>query len=80
MDVPSTAAGEIRELFVKEGDRVSEGSPLVAVEEAGAPAGEPPTMIGQQEPTPAAATTPAPVPEVAAPRRQARRGSRGSSR
>jgi len=67
MDVPSTAAGEIRELFVKEGDRVSEGSPLVAVEEAGAPAGEPPTMIGQQEPTPAAATTPAPVPEVAAP-------------
>ena len=67
MDVPSTAAGEIRELFVKEGDRVSEGSPLVAVEEAGAPAGEPPTMIGQQEPTPVAATTPAPVPEVAAP-------------
>ena len=67
MDVPSTAAGEIRELFVKEGDRVSEGSPLVAVEEAGAPSGEPPTMIGQQEPTPAAATTPAPVPEVAAP-------------
>lgn len=67
MDVPSTTAGEIRELFVKEGDRVSEGSPLVAVEEAGAPEGEPPTMIGQQEPTPAAATPAAPVPEVAPP-------------
>jgi pyruvate dehydrogenase E2 component (dihydrolipoamide acetyltransferase) len=67
MDVPSTTAGEIRELFVKEGDRVSEGSPLVAVEEAGAPEGEPPTMIGQQEPTPAAATPTAPVPEVAPP-------------
>jgi pyruvate dehydrogenase E2 component (dihydrolipoamide acetyltransferase) len=67
MDVPSTAAGEIRELFVKEGDRVSEGSPIVAVEEAGAPEGEPPTMIGQQEPTPAAATPAAPVPEVAPP-------------
>ena len=67
MDVPSTAAGEIRELFVKQGDRVSEGSPLVAVEEAGAPEGEPPTMIGQQEPTPAAATPAAPVPEVAPP-------------
>ena len=54
MDVPSTAAGEIRELLVKVGDRVSEGAPLVAVEEAGGPAGEPPTMIGQQEPTPPA--------------------------
>jgi pyruvate dehydrogenase E2 component (dihydrolipoamide acetyltransferase) len=67
MDVPSTAAGEIRELLVKVGDRVSEGTPLVAVEEAGAPAAEPPTMIGQQEPTPRAAAPAAPVPEVAPP-------------
>ena len=67
MDVPSTAAGEIRELFVKEGDRVSEGTPLVAVEESGAAEAEPPTMIGQQEPTPAAVAPAAPVPEVAAP-------------
>ena len=67
MDGPSTAAGEIRELFVKEGDRVSEGTPLVAVEESGAAEAEPPTMIGQQEPTPAAAAPAAPVPEVAAP-------------
>jgi pyruvate dehydrogenase E2 component (dihydrolipoamide acetyltransferase) len=67
MDVPSTAAGEVRDLFVKVGDRVSEGTPLVSVEEAGGPAGEPPTMIGQQEPTPAAAAPPAAVPEVAPP-------------
>jgi pyruvate dehydrogenase E2 component (dihydrolipoamide acetyltransferase) len=67
MDVPSTAAGEIRDLLVKVGDRVSQGSPLVAVEETGNVAAEPPTMIGQQEPTPREAAPAAPVPEVAAP-------------
>jgi pyruvate dehydrogenase E2 component (dihydrolipoamide acetyltransferase) len=67
MDVPSTAAGEVRDLLIKVGDRVSQGTPIVVVEEGGAPAGEPPTMIGQQEATPAAATPAAPVPEVAAP-------------
>src|SRR4051794_18843157 len=67
MDVPSTTAGEIRELFVKEGDRVSEGSPFVAVEEAGAPEGEPPPRTGQREPTPAAATPAPPVREFAPP-------------
>jgi pyruvate dehydrogenase E2 component (dihydrolipoamide acetyltransferase) len=67
MDVPSTAAGEIRDLLVKVGDRVSQGSPLVAVEETGTEAAEPPTMIGQQEPTPREAAPAAPVPEVAAP-------------
>jgi pyruvate dehydrogenase E2 component (dihydrolipoamide acetyltransferase) len=67
MDVPSTAAGEVRDLLVKVGDRVGQGTPIVVVEEGGAPAGEPPTMIGQQEATPAAATPAAPVPEVAAP-------------
>jgi pyruvate dehydrogenase E2 component (dihydrolipoamide acetyltransferase) len=67
MDVPSTAAGEVRDLLVKVGDRVGQGTPIVLVEEGGAPAGEPPTMIGQQEATPAAATPAAPVPEVAAP-------------
>lgn len=67
MDVPSTAAGEVRDLLVKVGDRVSQGTPIVVVEEGAEPAGEPPTMIGQQEATPAAATPAAPVPEVAAP-------------
>ncbi len=36
MDVPSTAAGRIAELAVKKGDRVSKGSPIAAVEAAGA--------------------------------------------
>ena len=46
MDVPSSAAGEVRELLVKVGDRVSRGSPLIAVEEAGTSAVvEPPTMM-----------------------------------
>jgi len=45
MDVPSSAAGEVRELLVKVGDRVSRGSPLIAVEEAGTSAAvEPPTQ------------------------------------
>jgi len=68
MDVPSSAAGEVRELLVKVGDRVSRGSPLIAVEEAGTSAAvEPPTMIGQQEPTPRDAAPATPVPEVAPP-------------
>jgi pyruvate dehydrogenase E2 component (dihydrolipoyllysine-residue acetyltransferase) len=67
MDVPSTAAGEIRDLLIKIGDRVSEGTPIVVLEEAGAPAAEPPTMIGQQEATPRGAAPATPVPEVAPP-------------
>ena len=67
MDVPSTAAGEIRDLLIKVGDRVSQGTPLVVLEDTGEPTAEPPTMIGQQEATPPAAAPPAPVPEVAPP-------------
>jgi pyruvate dehydrogenase E2 component (dihydrolipoamide acetyltransferase) len=67
MDVPSTAAGEIRDLLIKVGDRVSQGTPLVLLEETGEQAAEPPTMIGQQEATPPAAAPAAPVPEVAPP-------------
>jgi pyruvate dehydrogenase E2 component (dihydrolipoamide acetyltransferase) len=67
MDVPSTAAGEIRDLLIKVGDRVSQGSPLVVLEDSGGADAEPPTMIGQQEATPAAATPAAPVSEVAPP-------------
>ena len=39
MDVPAPAAGTIRELKVKVGDKVSEGSPILTMEAAGA--GEP---------------------------------------
>jgi pyruvate dehydrogenase E2 component (dihydrolipoamide acetyltransferase) len=67
MDVPSTAAGEIRDLLIKVGDRVSQGTPIVVLEETGEQAAEPPTMIGQQEATPPSVAPAAPVPEVAPP-------------
>ena len=38
MDVPSPAAGTIKEIKVKLGDKVSEGSPIVVVETGAAPA------------------------------------------
>lgn len=50
MDVPSPAAGIVKEVKVVPGDKVSEGSLIVVLEESAAPA-----------PAPAPATTPAPV-------------------
>ncbi|HEX9584930.1 MAG TPA: dihydrolipoyl dehydrogenase [Gammaproteobacteria bacterium] len=41
MDVPSSHAGTIREVHVKVGDRVSEGSPIATVEASGEDAGSP---------------------------------------
>ncbi len=55
MDVPSPAAGVIERLLVKIGDRVSEGSPRLQLRgtEAGALT-QPPSLLAQQEPPPAA--------------------------
>ncbi|MDI3515185.1 MAG: hypothetical protein PWP40_2414, partial [Rhodocyclaceae bacterium] len=41
MDVPSSAAGVVREILVGIGDKVSEGSVLIKVEAAGAAAAAP---------------------------------------
>ena len=60
MDVPSPATGTVKEVRVKVGDKVSEGSPIVVVEtsgEAGAPG----------SPKPAPAAPPAPAVAAAAP-------------
>ena len=58
MDVPSPAAGTVKEVKVKLGDKVSEGSPIVVVEtDATAPA---------EAPKPAAAKAPSPAPAPAA--------------
>src|SRR5215471_14225086 len=38
MDVPSPAAGTVKEIKVKPGDKVSEGSVILLLETAGAPA------------------------------------------
>ena len=65
MDVPSSVAGVVKEIKVKVGDRVAQGTVVVLVEAAAAQAEAP----AQAAPAPAvqAAPTPAPAPAVAAP-------------
>jgi len=59
MDVPSPAAGVVREVKVKVGDKVAEGTLLLLLEEAGAqPAAAPP---GERVPQPPAAGRAAPA-------------------
>lgn len=60
MDVPSPAAGVVKDIKVKVGDSVSEGTLIVLLEAAGAPAAAPQASA----PAPAAAA-PAPVPAAA---------------
>jgi pyruvate dehydrogenase E2 component (dihydrolipoyllysine-residue acetyltransferase) len=49
MDIPSPAAGTVRELRVKVGDLVSQGSPIVLLDPEGT-AVQPPPLTDQQEP------------------------------
>ncbi len=59
MDVPCTAAGVVKAVFLKVGDKVSEGSAIIEVETAGSAAAAP---------APAAqAAAPAAVPTSASP-------------
>ncbi|SDO96400.1 pyruvate dehydrogenase E2 component (dihydrolipoamide acetyltransferase) [Ralstonia sp. 25mfcol4.1] len=58
MDVPSPQAGTVKEVKIKVGDNVAEGSVLVMLEPAGAGAAA--------APAPAAASAPAPAPAAAA--------------
>jgi len=62
LDVPAPSAGTIRQVLVKLGDRVSEGSPIVllAGNEEGAMQ-QPTSLLSQQEPATAAAAPPTPV-------------------
>ena len=68
MEVPSSAAGIVREIKVSEGDMVSEGAVLLIVEGAGAPEATPAETPGHEAPkaaqaaAPAAAAAPAPAP------------------
>jgi pyruvate dehydrogenase E2 component (dihydrolipoamide acetyltransferase) len=68
MDVPSPAAGRVKELKVKVGDKVAEGS-LVLLLEAGVEAQ--PQATGTAAPAPAQAATPEAAPPAEAPRRAA---------
>ncbi|KAI5912535.1 dihydrolipoyllysine-residue acetyltransferase [Thauera sp. 2A1] len=61
MDVPSSAAGVVKEVRVNIGDKVSEGSVLIKVEAAGAAASAPAAA-----PAPVPAAAPAPAPAAAA--------------
>ncbi len=66
MDVPSPAAGVVKELKVKVGDKVSEGSLLVVLEGQAAAATPPAKPQPAAEKPAPAATAPAPVPAPAA--------------
>jgi pyruvate dehydrogenase E2 component (dihydrolipoamide acetyltransferase) len=65
MDVPAPAAGTVERILVKVGDRVSEGSPIVLLKDGGGALTQPPSLVEQQEPAPAALPTPAAVPQAA---------------
>ena len=55
MDVPSPVSGTVEKLLVKIGDKISEGHPVLRLRghEEGAMT-QPPSLLSQQEPPPAA--------------------------
>lgn len=68
MEIPSSAAGIVKELMIKLGDKVSQGSALLLLEAEGAAA---PSPAAAAAPTPSAAPAPAaqsPAPVPAAPK------------
>jgi pyruvate dehydrogenase E2 component (dihydrolipoamide acetyltransferase) len=66
MDVPSTAAGVLKSIALKKGDRVSKGSLIGQIEAAGgAPAAAPaPAAAAKAAPAPAAPKAPAGLPPI----------------
>jgi pyruvate dehydrogenase E2 component (dihydrolipoamide acetyltransferase) len=72
MEIPSTAAGVVKELKIKLGDKVSEGSLILMLDAQGAGAQAAPAAAAAPAPAapaaaPAAASAPAPAPVAAAP-------------
>jgi dihydrolipoamide dehydrogenase len=61
MEIPSSAAGVVKELRVKLGDKVSQGTPVLVLE-AGAAAPAPSPAAAAPAPAPAPAPRPAPAP------------------
>ena len=62
MDVPCTEAGVVKAVFVKVGDKVSEGSAIIEVETAGSAAAAPAPAAQAAAPAPTAVPTAAPAP------------------
>jgi pyruvate dehydrogenase E2 component (dihydrolipoamide acetyltransferase) len=60
MDVPAPAAGSVAEVLVKVGDEVSEGTTILTLTPGDGAVSTPPSLVEQQEPSPAAAA-PAPA-------------------
>jgi pyruvate dehydrogenase E2 component (dihydrolipoamide acetyltransferase) len=74
MEIPSPGAGVVKELKLKVGDKVSQGSAILVLEESGTPAAtKAPAAAARAEPAPAApapaaSASAAPPPAAAAPR------------
>src|SRR5688500_1662978 len=64
MEIPSNAAGVVKELRVALGDKVSEGSPLLVLEAANG-AAAPPASAPKQAQIPQVASVPASAPQAA---------------
>src|SRR5512146_58712 len=64
MDVPAPSAGTVKEVKVKVGDKVSEGSVIVLLEEEGAAAAP---AVPEPKPQPATAPLSAPTPSARPP-------------
>src|SRR5258707_10751923 len=67
MEIPSPAAGVVKEMRVRTGDKVSQGSPILVLEETETPAAPAKSAPKPQEapaakPAPALAAAPAPAP------------------
>lgn len=61
MDVPSSAAGVVKEIRVNMGDKIGEGSVVVVLESAGEVAAAAPVAAAASAPAPVAAAAPAPA-------------------
>jgi pyruvate dehydrogenase E2 component (dihydrolipoamide acetyltransferase) len=71
MEIPSPGAGVVKELKLKVGDKVSQGSAILLLEEAGAPAAPAPKAVpanAKPAPAPAAPVQAAPPPAAVTPR------------
>jgi dihydrolipoamide dehydrogenase len=64
IEIPSPHAGVVKQLRVKLGDKVSQGSPILVLEESAGAAADPPS---KPAPVPAAAAAPIPTPEPVKP-------------
>src|SRR6185503_7493735 len=73
MEIPSSSAGVVKEMKVKVGDKVSEGSLVLVLDGEGGAAAPTPTAAAAPAPAAARAAAPAPGP-VAGPRAQAAAG------